>query len=458
MFPEDFVGEVPLFSGDTTTKGVRVTTATERLRAFLGTPLYANSGYLVADVAVSSTLGLTFWVLVARLYSPAQVGLASATVAAIILLARLSHLGFGYGLIRFLPSAREKAITMINSCFTIAGLSSLVAALIFLAGLNLWSPALLYIRRPGLAVFFVFLTVAYNLFLLVDQTFIARRRAEFVLFKNAAAGATKIAAAVALAFLLNAFGIFVSWGLAIFVALAVALFWFLPRVQQRHISIPAISKELVNDMLRFSLGNYIAELLWFAPLALFPLMVINTLGAETNAYFYIPWMIAQMLFAIPIAIAYSLFAEGSNNEHLLRANTLKSVKLYLLILVPAGVALFTLSDKVLLLFGSVYSESNTTLLRILALSVIPVGINYIGLSVMRVKKNTRGVILVSASIAGLALGLGYILMTRAGLLGIGVAWITAQTMVAVVVVVFLFHRLSRSNQGVQGDGEICCGT
>jgi O-antigen/teichoic acid export membrane protein len=444
MFPGTFVREVPLFTRDTVTQAVRVITSTERLRALLGTSLYTNTCYLVADVAVVSMLGFAFWVLVARLYSPAQVGIASATVAAVVLLARLSHLGFGYGLIRFLPGARERASTLINSCLTIAGLTSLVAALIFLSGLNLWSPALLYIRHPGLSVFFVFLTVAYSLFLLLDQTFIAQRRGEFVLFKNAAAGAAKIAAAIALASLLKTFGIFVSWGLAIFVALAVALFWFLPRLQHRNISIPAVSKELVNDMLHFSLGNYIAELLWFAPLALFPLMVINTLGAETNAYFYIPWVIAQMLFAIPIAIAYSLFAEGSNDEHLLLSNTLKSLKLCLLILVPAGVALFALSDKLLLLFGSSYSESNTTLLRILALSVIPVGINYIGLSVMRVKKNTRGVILVSASIAGLALGSGYILMTGAGLIGIGVAWIATQTLVAVVVVLFLFYTFYRS--------------
>ena len=69
-----------------------------------------------------------------------------------------------------------------------------MAALVFVAGLNLWSPALLYIRDPGLFVFFVLLTIAYTLFMLIDQAFIARRRAKFVLFKNAAAGMVKIVA------------------------------------------------------------------------------------------------------------------------------------------------------------------------------------------------------------------------------------------------------------------------
>ncbi len=419
---------------------VRVITSRERLKGLLSIPLYANAGYLVADTIIVSLLGFAFWALAARLYTPVQVGLASATIAAVLLLARLSGLGFGYGLIRFLPSAGERSSTLINSCFTIAGLTSLVAALVFVAGLNLWAPALLYIRDPGPFVFFVLLTIAYTLFRLIDQVFIARRRAKFVLFKNAAAGMVKIVAVIAFVAFFSAFGIIASLGLAIFVALAVALLWFLPRAQQGYIPIPSVSKKAVSDITHFSLGNYIAELLWFAPLMLFPLMVVNILGAETNAYFYIPWVIAQMLFAIPMAISYSLFAEGSHNESLLRSNTLKSVKLCLLILVPVIAVLFALSGKLLLLFGNSYYENGTTLLRILVFSTIPVGINYIYLSVLRVKKNTTGVILVSASIACIALGSGYILMTSMGLLGIGVGWVATQTLIAVIVTPFLFRR------------------
>ena len=91
-------------------------------------------------------------------------------------------------------------------------------------------------------------------------------------------------------------GIFASWGLAIFVTVSIALFRFLPRAQQGYTPIPTMRTETVNAMIHFSLGNHIAELLWFAPFMLFPLMVINTLGAETNAYFYIVWIIAQALF------------------------------------------------------------------------------------------------------------------------------------------------------------------
>ena len=107
------------------------------------------------------------------------------------------------------------------------------------------------------------------------------------------------------------------------------------------------------------------------------------------------------------------------------------------------VILLVWSDKLLLVFGISYSENGAALLRILALSTIPVGINSIGLSVMRVQKNTKGVMLVSASIACLALGSGHIMMTSVGLLGIGAAWIVTQTLVAVAVALFLFRRYRR---------------
>lgn len=89
--------------------------------------------------------GFFFWVIAARLYPVEGIGLASAAISAMGLLALLSTLGLDYGLIRFLPNASEKAKDMINSCFTLGGLVSIILALAFLAGLNIWSPVLISI-------------------------------------------------------------------------------------------------------------------------------------------------------------------------------------------------------------------------------------------------------------------------------------------------------------------------
>jgi O-antigen/teichoic acid export membrane protein len=100
------------------------------------------------------------------------------------LFALLGKLGFDAPLIRFLPKA-EKPVDMINSRLTLSGIVALVAVAIFLAGINIWSPALGFIRHDVVfSLAFVFFALCWALSVLLDSPFIAGRRAEFVLSKN----------------------------------------------------------------------------------------------------------------------------------------------------------------------------------------------------------------------------------------------------------------------------------
>ena len=406
----------------------------EKLNAQFRIPLYTNAFYLMLNSVVVSLLGFAFWMIVARFYTVSEVGLAAAIIAAMVLLANLSNLGLGFGLIRFLPTVKDNAIPMINSSFTLAGLASLVTALVFLAGLGFWSPTLIFIRQHSVFfVSFVLFTIAFTLFRLLEQVFIAKRTAKFTFIQGVITSALKIPIPIILAAFFGVFGIFASAGIAISVAVLVAMLWFLPRVQKGYIPLPTMHIQVINDIARYSLGNYFANLLWLAPGLLFPLMVVNTLGAEMNAYFYIAWAIAAVLFMIPSSISLSLFAEGSYERGLLRANTMKSLKLCLIILIPAILLIFIIGDKLLLLFGQAYSQSATTLLWLLALSTLPLTINYIFLSIKRVQKDIRGIIIISVAITVIALSLSYFLMGKMGILGVGIGWTIGQTIVALVV-------------------------
>ena len=111
-----------------------------RLVHYFKDPLRKNSMFLIEANVLSALLGFLFWMVAARLYPTEAVGLATATISAARLLEALSSLGLGIGIIRFLPDEKDKR-GLINSCYTIAGLFSLMLAIIFIAGLNLWSPA-----------------------------------------------------------------------------------------------------------------------------------------------------------------------------------------------------------------------------------------------------------------------------------------------------------------------------
>jgi len=425
-------------------KKMTVETA-RRLRTQFRLPLYINAFYLMLNSVVGALLGFVFWMIVARFYSAVDLGLAAAIIAAMGLLANLSNLGLGFGLIRFLPAAKDNAIPIINSSLTVVGLASLATSLIFLAGLGFWSPALIFIREHHFFfASFVLFTIAFALFNLLNQVFIAKRRAKFTFIQGVTASALKIPIPIVLAAFFGAFGIFASAGIAVFVAMLVAMLWFLPRVQKGYIPLPTIRKRIINEIAHYSLGNYFANLLWLAPGLLFPLMVVNILGAEMNAYFYIAWAIATVLFTVPLSISLSLFAEGSYERRLLRANTLKALKLCLVILLPAILLIFAIGDKLLLLFGQSYSQSATTLLWLLALSALPLTINYIFLSIKRVQNDIRGIIVLSVFIAGMTLGLSYFLMGEMGILGVGVGWTVGQTIVAIVVGSMFSIKLWRS--------------
>jgi O-antigen/teichoic acid export membrane protein len=423
------------------TEVVKVATSKELLKEHLRTPLYKNAYYLMASSIAVSLSGFAFWIIAARFYSTEEVGLAAAIIAAWGLLANISVLGLNFSLIRFLPSAGDKSNKLINFSFTFSGLAAIAVGAIFLAGLGFWSPALLFLRgHPVYIISFLAFAVVWTLSAIADHAFIALRSAKFTFIKNAIASVLKIPLPIVFAAFFGVIGIYGSMGLAMAAGVAVALLWFLPKVHKGYLPLPALRSEVGEGIFRFSSGNYIANLLWVAPTFLFPLMVVNILGAEPNAYFYIAWAIAAVIFVIPTAFSSSLFAEGSYQEEQLLANVKRSLKLSLLILLPLIAIIFALGDKLLLAFGVAYSQNATTLLWVLAVSAIPLGINNLYLAVMRVRKNIKRLIALSVVTACLCLGLSYPLMLNMGLLGVGVGWIIGQSLVAAAITLSLLRR------------------
>ena len=72
-----------------------------------------------------------------------------------------------------------------------------------------------------------------------------------------------------------------------------------------------------------------------------PIMVLNVLGAEQAAYYYIAYAIAALHFMIPNAISMLLFVEGSHGEALKRT-VVKSLVTIFSLLVPAAAVLAVL--------------------------------------------------------------------------------------------------------------------
>jgi len=420
-------------------EAIGIITSREKLKQFVSIPLYSNAFYLMLNTAVMAVFGFFFWMIVARFYTEAEVGFSSAIISAISLLALISMVGLNISIIRFLPHA-DKPQDLINSCYTLSGLISLAVAGIFLAGLGFWSPALAFVNQHAVfASAFIVFTILWTLASLVDFTFVARRRAGFVLSKNTIFSVVKLPLPILFVLFFHTFGIVASWGIAMAVAVAVSILLFLPRVQDSYKPVPTLKLNLLKDMWRYSAGNYLANLFLACPAFILPLMVVNLLGAEQNAYFYIGWMMAGLLFAIPGAVSGSLFAEGSHFEDKLKENVTRSVKFTYLLLVPAVIVLILVGKWVLLAFGQSYSANGLHLLWVLSLSSLPLALTYIYTGILRVTGRIKELMAIWGFIALSVLLASYLIMPVTGIIGIGYAWLGAQTVVAIYV---LARRLS----------------
>jgi len=116
-----------LFVKETLAEVIEVLTSRERLKSLYGVSLYRNAVYLMLNTGVMALLGFFFWMIVARFYTEADVGFSSAIISAINLLTLISLVGLNISLIRFLPQS-DKPQDLINSCYTLSGLISLVVA------------------------------------------------------------------------------------------------------------------------------------------------------------------------------------------------------------------------------------------------------------------------------------------------------------------------------------------
>jgi O-antigen/teichoic acid export membrane protein len=307
-------------------------------------------------------------------------------------------------------------------------------------GVGVWAPAVAFVRdNAWYAVLFIAFTVVTSLVELLRQgVFVAYRRTQFSLAVEVVAGLRLPLLFASLS--VGAFGIFVSWGLAGLAALVVGIVLVLS-IQRNYRPVPTIRRKVVSKMLRFSLGNYAAETFRELPGFVLPIIVVGVFtsrmdvetGREMGAYFYIAWTVASVVMMISYATGSSLLAEGSLDPERLGANTVRAMRFMLLLLVPAIVLVFFLGDRVLAWFGTDYSKEAFPLLRVLSVSGIPLAINTIYVTQKRMERKMWPVILIYAFIACFTVGVGYALIDRTDLLGIGIAWLASNSLVAVVV-------------------------
>ncbi len=421
-------------------------------------PLRRNSIYLMATHGVLGLFGFFFWKIADMQYGTPAVAQATALVSAVLLLHILARLGLDIGLIRFLPEEADKP-AMINTAFTIVGLLSGVLAVLVIVGVGIWgrdTQLSIVAENLGYAFLFVVFTVGTALVALMRQgVFVAGRSTQSSLALEVVAGVRLLLLPALVA--LGAIGIFLAWGLAGLASLAVGM-GLVVVFQKDYRPVLAIGRDAVGRMVRFSAGNYVAETLREMPGFLLPIIVslvfggaaVSVQGSSMAAYFYIPWTIASGIMMIAYATGASLLAEGALDPRRFGAASLRAFQFMLPLLALAIVFVFLLGGPLLGWFDengeTGYVDNGLWLLRLLTLSGIPIAINTIYVTYKRMQRQLAPVVVVYGFVALVTVGVGYALLDRMKLTGIGIAWLASNSAVALVACVLMTTGWQRARR------------
>lgn len=427
------------------------------LRARLGTDhMVRNSLYLIISSGLQAGLGFAFWIVAARLFSAADVGLASSLISATVVIAYLALLGLNSTLVRYLPTAPD-ADALISAGLLLVAACGAVIGLLYVLATPVIAPRLAFISHHALlTVGFVVLTAAASVNLLTDSVFIASRRAGLcALTDGAIGGTTKVVSAVALAGA-GAYGVFAA-STGAFAASALVSIALIAIVLRRR---PVLRNPFATLMplLRFSAANYAANILNLLPVLVVPLIVLDRLGARDAAYYFVAFQIATLLYSAAYAVGQAFLAEGSQASVDRRELFKRSRRILVALYLPAIIVVMLAAHWVMLVFGPQYSQFGTSALILLAVAAVPIAACNWSWTVLRLSGHLTAIVLSSAiytvAICALAWFLapgGLTIATAAWPIGALAAALVATMTVALSPVKAPSHAASRRGSRLSGE-------
>ncbi len=411
-------------------------TSLTRIIAGLRMPLYLNGYALMISAMAMSGLGFVFWVLAARMYAPAAVGASSALVSLLMFLAGIAQLNLRGALIRFLPLAGLAARRLILGAYAASIGASLLCGGGTLLVARWWLPEGAFsVAQPAFAVWFIVSVLAQTIFALQDHVLTGLRQAIWTPVENLLYSLAKLALLTALAGSAFEHAIYYAYTIPI-LALVIPINYFIfVRCLPAHVSASGQRAEPLTfrGVARFVAGDYLGSLFALMSTTLIPVLVALRLGAEANAYFYLPWTIAGALELLAVNMTASFTVEAARDRAKLVVYSRRVLGQLLILLALALGVLLPAAPLLLRIIGQEYADASAGLLRLLALSSVPQAVLMLAMSVTRIENRVRTIVALQAANCGLLLGFSALMLPALGILAIGWAKLIAQGVLALLV-------------------------
>jgi O-antigen/teichoic acid export membrane protein len=395
-----------------------------------------NSLYLVFTSGLQAALGFAFWVVAARLFTPAETGRASSLISASLFLSMLALLGLNNSFIRHLPTARNRN-ALITGGLSVVAVCAVVLGAVYVLAAPTIAPRLAFVeQRIPLAIGFILFTGAASVNLLTDSIFIGSRKAGYIaLTDGAVAGVAKIVALVCLVGF-GAFGLYSASTAGLAAAALVSVVLIAARLGWR----PEFENSLaaLRPLVRFSSASYAAEFLAIVPQSVLPLIVLDRIGPAAAAYYYVSYQVAALTFSASYAVQATTLAEGSRADVDLRALVRRSIRLMLIVTLPIILVMVLGAHWILLAFGTRYSVHGTATLIVLVAAGVPIAAVGLMETVLRLLGRLTAMVWGSVFFAVAICGFAWLLGGH-GLTALALAWPVGTVASAIPCVVSLLR-------------------
>jgi hypothetical protein len=345
-----------------------------------------NAVSLVGTTIVTSLLGFAYWWIAARLCPPNVVGLASALISAMTLLATISMSGLGTLLTGELSHQPGQEWRLINAALLIVGGIGMGVGILFALGVPLFTSAFDSLRmnawNPVLFALGVSLTTVT---LVLDQAYIGVMRGDLQFWRNALFATVKLGALGIACYVLAArtgISIYETWLVGNLVSLVILFFGGRPRIIEHkagesriplvrspkgacpecgalspqqacfcpacgypltptielasvRLPLPSSKSRLESVQIapiqsgkssilaqwkklgKAALQHHVLNLILLVPPLVLPLLVTIQLSAMDNAWFYVSFMLANLVFSLTYALTTALYAVSAARPSLL---------------------------------------------------------------------------------------------------------------------------------------------
>ncbi|MFL5654293.1 MAG: lipopolysaccharide biosynthesis protein [Ktedonobacteraceae bacterium] len=390
--------------------------------------ILVNAGSLVGTTAVTSVLGFVYWWLAAREFPPEVIGIASASISAMMLLGNFCMLGLGTLLITELPRQPGRAASLISTALIVVGGVGGCISITF-AFVAPYVSADFQVLRASVADIVIFASgVSLTAITLVlDLALIGLLQGGLQLWRNTLFAVAKLAALLVAGLWLShkaGITIYTTWVVGNVLSLAaLAAFVVFKKGGSRRNYLP--QWRLLRKLGPAALQHHLLNLTLQAPTLVLPVLVTALLSATMNAWFYVSWMIASFVFVVPGALTAVLHAINSAQQSMLAHKARATISLALVTSVLANCVLQFDTQQVLSLFGHTYAEQATWTLRILALGAFPLIIKNHYISICRIQDRIARAMLSMAPGSLLELCAAVLGARLGGLSGLSLGWIIA---------------------------------